>query len=341
MLFSTILWSSMDMQTRTQVMMGTIVDITLPSKVETHIDHSFDIIRDMEHILSSYSPKAYLHRLNHQKSLPTHPILVDIIKESIGYYTLTQGYFDITIGSITKELYHFGEEVASPSSLELNSAKLDIKGINLGVETIRLDENITLDLGGIGKGYAVDKVVSYLKEQNITRGRIALSGDIACLDKCDIYIQSPLGERVFAKVSTLSAYISISTSGTYRRYAKEKSQHHLIDPKQRKPQQNFISISLFAYGDNSRLDALTTAISVMPKALALSFLANHNELSYILVESNGTILFGDRKNIIDIVWLDYNETPNIQSNTKDSNIYNRSETNLIHPNTSNPINIKR
>ena len=74
----------------------------------------------------------------------------------------------MTIGSISKKLYRFGEENSSiPSPKALSQAVLSIKGIHIDETSITTQKNITVDLGGMGKGYGVDHVADYLQEQNI------------------------------------------------------------------------------------------------------------------------------------------------------------------------------
>jgi thiamine biosynthesis lipoprotein len=330
-----------EMQTRTQALMGTFVDITLPSDKQAQSSHAFEMIKNIEHILSTYDTNAHLYTLNEHKSISTHPILVEALEKSIDYYAQTYGYFDISIGAVTKGLYHFGEEVASPSTEALHKATLNIKGIHLTPHTIHLDTNITLDLGGMGKGFAVDKVAYYLREQNISKGQVALSGDIRCLNTCKLYIQSPLSDAMFASIHTQKENVSISTSGTYRRYALKKEEHHLIDPKRRAPQKNFISVSLFSLGDNSRLDAFATAVSVMPVASAISFLKEHDEISFILVKSDGEILYNDAQHLLNITWLPYKEVATIQTSNESNVAKSSKEKTLTHPNISHPIEIKR
>lgn len=277
------------MITRTQVLMGTFVDVTLEDfNASTQV---FKEIKTIEKHLSSYDSSSHLFRLNQEKSIPTDSILKEALKKSIDYYYQTNGYFDITIGSMSKNLYHFGEEVQSPSTDALQNALLDINAIIIDDKNISLTKDITLDLGGMGKGFAIDKVSHYLKKRDITQGKIALSGDILCLDSCEIYIQSPFKEEVFAKLTTKQPFSRISTSGTYRRFATTPKEHHLLNPKKRRPQQNFLSLSLFSKGNNSQLDAYATAISVMPLQEALSFLEKHKKLSYLLITSTKEIKY--------------------------------------------------
>jgi len=281
--------------------MGTYVSISLPETNNDAISSSFNLIQNIEDSLSTYDPTATLSKLNKTHTVPYDHYLAEAIKLSKSYYKETNGYFDITIGSISKKLYHFGEEKTySPSKEALQKAVLNIDGVHLNENNIRTEPHIVVDLGGMGKGYAVDKVANYLTEQNISKGVIALSGDIQCLNSCELYLQSPFSEETFAKVTTLHPYTSISTSGTYRRYATKKSEHHLINPKTASQGRAFVSVSLFTLGDNSKIDAYATAVSVMPKEEALVFLKNHKEIGYVLVEPDGNIIKGNLNRLVKI-----------------------------------------
>jgi thiamine biosynthesis lipoprotein len=293
--------------TRTRMLMGTYVSITLPTQNNKEISTSFNLIQKIEDSLSSYDNNATLAKLNTTHTVPLDNYLAESITLSKNYYNETNGYFDITIGSISKKLYHFGEEKTySPTQEALKNAKLNIDGVHIGSKTIQSDEGIVVDLGGMGKGYAVDKVAAYLNEQNISRGIIALSGDIQCLHRCELFLQSPFSESTFAKVTAKVQNLSTSTSGTYRRYATKKSEHHLINPKTASQGRAFVSVSLFTKADNSKIDAYATAVSVMPKEEALMFLKKHEEVGYVLVESDGNIVFGNLKILLEIEWLKKN-----------------------------------
>jgi len=288
-------------QTRTQALMGTFVHISLEEQHNRQISQSFRRIKEIEHSLSSYDSEALVYKLNHTHQVPYDAYLAEAISKSKQYYQDTHGYFDITIGSISKDLYHFGEENSTiPSEEALKHAKLGIDTIEINATTIRTEENITIDLGGMGKGYAVDKVADFLAEQNISKGIVALSGDIRCLDVCTFELQSPFSEQTFASLKSKVPQLSISTSGTYRRYVKDTSHHHLINPKTAKQGKAFVSVSLFTHANNTKIDAYATAISVMSKEKALAFLKAHEEIGFILVESDGKIMYGNLEKFVEL-----------------------------------------
>jgi thiamine biosynthesis lipoprotein len=298
-LLLTICLVAQEMQTRTQALMGTFVYITLPIQHNTQTSQSFNLIKEIEHSLSSYDSKALVYRLNLKHTVPYDDYLAEALKLSKTYYQDTNGYFDITIGSISKRLYHFGEENSTVPSYEaLQQAKLNIEAIEVNATTISTEKEITIDLGGMGKGYAVDKVADFLKEQNITQGIVALSGDIRCLDVCSFELQSPYSEQTFASLKSKAPQLSISTSGTYRRYIGTQEHHPLINPKTAKQSRAFVSVSLFSYANNAKIDAYATAISVMPEEVALDFLKEHDEVGYILVKNNKKIVSGNLKKFV-------------------------------------------
>ena len=340
--FSLLLFGKEEMTTRTQVLMGTFVSITLEAQHNAHITHAFEHIRQIEASLSNYDPHASLSLLNATQRIDYDPILSEALKLSTSYYRETDGYFDVTIGAISKELYHFGEDKTySPSKQALQNAHLDIHGIHINDETITTEANISIDLGGMGKGYGADKVAVYLEEQNISKGIIALSGDIRCLNLCEIYLQSPYSEQTFAKIQSKHSHLSVSTSGTYRRFATTKAEHHLINPKTALQGREFVSVSLFTTADNAKIDAYATAISVMPREKALTFLKKLKNIAFILVDKHGDILFGNTEALIDIEWLDYSEKAIKPNNSAKTDTNTNMAKSLIHPDTSNPIEMTK
>ena len=281
---SSLLFS--EMLERTQVLMGTYVSITLPKEDATALQKSFEILHAVDGSLSSYNNKADIYRLNHNRTVQLTPYSYEALTLSKKYYQKSDGYFDIAIGSITKKLYRFGEEERLVSEDDLNKANTDIKGLHFNQKKAWLDEGTMIDLGGMGKGFGVDKVAEYLHEQNISQGIIALSGDIRCLDICTMAIQNPFGEGTVAEFVTKEPNTAISTSGNYRRYIKSTKHNHLIDPKKRASQQVFASITLLSHNNNSDIDAYATAASVMQLKKARSFLDGLG-VGYVLITNSG------------------------------------------------------
>ena len=287
--------NAQELVTRTQVLMGTYASITAEQEKNSVMNLVFERMKKVEKALSSYDNEAEIYRLNHFKSVKISSDTYEALSLCKKYYMQTDGYFDITIGSITKGLYHFGENKTKlPHALELKKAKVDFKGLHFNAHKAWVDEGITIDLGGMGKGFGVDKAIEVLKEQDVTKGVVSLSGDIRCLHRCEMQIQHPFKEGLLASFTMSNKGMGISTSGNYRRYIKSKEHNHLINPKSRQSQKNFASISLISKTlSNSDLDAYATAVSVMPKDEAIGFLNRQNDLGYLMMTNKRELYLND------------------------------------------------
>jgi len=275
-----------EMLERTQVLMGTFVKISLPKEDTQAVQESFDILHAVDRALSSYDKQADIYLLNHNRTAELTPYSYEALTLSKKYYDRSDGYFDIAVGSITKGLYQFGEDEKIAREDDLSSANTDIRGLHFNPNKAWLEKGIVIDLGGMGKGFGVDKVAEYLHDENITQGVIALSGDIRCLDVCNMGIQNPFGEGLVAEFRTKEPNTAISTSGNYHRYVESTKHNHLIDPKKRASQQLFASITLLSHGSNSDIDAYATAASVMALENARLFL-DSLDVGYVLITNSG------------------------------------------------------
>jgi len=285
-----LLQSQAEMLTRSKLAMGTLVSLSVPVENKELLQKGFLLLEDLEKALSSYPPNGAIYHLNRKKTLtPLDPFTYEALVLSKKYYLQTQGYFDITIGSITKDLYHFGEQEKVVDKQTLQKANIAFFALHFERDKAFLEENISVDLGGMGKGFSVDKIATLFTTEKLSRGIISLSGDIRCIGICTLGIDDPFKEGIMARFTTKQEITGVSTSGTYRRFVKTKEHHHLIDPKAKQQQQEFLSITLIATLPNSDLDAYATAASVMPKEMAYRFLDEKN-IAYIIMQSDHRIV---------------------------------------------------
>ena len=283
------------MTQRTKILMGTFITISVNKKYKHHITPAFAIVKDVEKSLSSFDETALLYQLNKNKTIALDNNLYEALTLSARYYEQTQHYFNIAIGKITKDLYRFGEEQRIPKKEQLQQSNISLKNLIFNKNSASLRDNIKLDLGGMGKGFAVSKVADYFKDKNITDVKIAASGDIQCLGFCKIEIRNPFSNSPLAIFRTKKQNMSISTSGNYNRYVKETKNNHLINPKTKLSANEFISITLISELSSSDIDAFTTAVSVMPKEKALKFLKSL-DVGYILLDIKNNLLISTNIN---------------------------------------------
>lgn len=284
---SLFLWVSLCAETLTRIKigLGTFITISADEKHINAVEEAFGIIEEVELALSSYKPSSPIYILNHEKLARLHPLTYEALNLSKQYYEQTQGYFDITVGSITKDLYRFGEDERVPSEEELKEAHVSFANLSFDAKKASLSAHAKVDLGGMGKGFAVDKATAFLREKKVDDAVISASGDIRCLAICKIEIQNPLAELPLASFETLAPDAAISTSGNYNRYVKSTQNNHLINPKKKVSQDKFISITLISHLPNSDIDAYATAASVMSSEKAYAFL-DALPLAYIILQAD-------------------------------------------------------
>ncbi|MDD7281135.1 FAD:protein FMN transferase [Floccifex sp.] len=226
-----------------------------------------------------------------------HPVKVD--KELIECIEIAQEVyqlspeFDITSGDLLSiwheyrmegmELNDQGKDGSIPSETELQEA-LKHKGfdkIKVTKDSVQLlDPDVSLDLGGIAKGFATQKVKEKLNEQGLTNGFINAGGNVVLLgekeDGWRIGIQKPDTNESLLTYYTEKP-ISIVTSGDYQRYYQANNQRysHIIDPSTGYPATRYHSVSVIM--DDSRYaDALSTLFFCIEKDEAIDII---NELN--------------------------------------------------------------
>ena len=257
---------------RTKVLMGTFVSISLQEKDKMYFNNVFKILKEVDNSISSYKQNSPIFILNKSKKAKINLYTYEALELSEEYYKKTDGYFDIAIGSITKDLYKFGGNEHLASALELDASNISISNLKFDKKEAFLKGSVKIDLGGMGKGFGVDKSIKYLKNQHVTNTIVALSGDIRCLGSCKIAVNNPFGKKPLAEFDTIKNEMGISTSGNYNRYVHDTKHNHLINPKTKNSQNNFVSITLISQLKNSDLDAYATAVSVMPPSKTYLFL---------------------------------------------------------------------
>lgn len=281
--------------------MGTYASISLDSDVKL-IGDGFKLLNDIEDSLSTYKSSSVLSKLNSDKYVRLDSFSYEALKLSKKYYKESYGYFNIAIGNITKNLYRFGDNLEFiPHPKILHSTKSTFDSLMFNVYEAKLNDDIKLDLGGMGKGYGVEKVKKLFLDSGVKKAKIALSGDIACIGSCSVYVQNPfIKDSLLFELNTTNFITSFSTSGTYNRYVKNQKNNHLINPYSKNNQNYFSSITLISTLPNSDIDAYATAASVMPFDRSIKFL-DSMKLAYILITHDKEIIVS--KNITEYCTL--------------------------------------
>ncbi len=198
----------------------------------------------------------------------------DLIEKAKEYCNITEGAFDITIAPVVKA-WGFTEEVKRVPSDEEIQQKLQLVDNNkLHIDkqnsTVYLEnENMSIDLGGIAKGYASNKVNEILKKNGVSSAVISLGGNVSVPGKRPdgtkwrIAVQDPMNSEGYVGILNVED-TSVITSGVYQRFFEQngKKYHHIIDTKTGKPTQNGLLSVTIVCDNGAMADALSTSVMV-------------------------------------------------------------------------------
>ena len=211
-------------------------------------------------------------------------------------------------------MYDFIDEIM-PSTREIDSALFFVgyeKIICNDGNLIKDDPEIFIDLGGIAKGFIVDKATQYLKEKGVNYAAINAGGDLFVMrnSKTDVWkigIQHPRNQSaLFGSIEVKDR--AVVTSGDYEQYfIKEgKRIHHIIDPKTGLPSYNSVSVTVIA--QNATIaDALCTALFVMGPELGIKLVDREVDVEALIIfEQDGELcyVFSDNFDKFDFTLLD-------------------------------------
>ncbi len=256
-----------------------------------------DAIRDLEKQLSRTDPDSEVSRLNASAGEPVEVgedlgVLLELAKY---YHGSTGGAFNIAVAPVVSAWGFTEDSFQVPSQAELDGLLELVQGPSYigprssgGTICYSLGPGQAIDLGGIAKGYAADKIVKVLQEHDVPRANINLGGNVLAYgDRPDgtpwrVGIQDPARadeQNAFAGVLALTDSFAV-TSGGYQRYFEEggKRYHHIIDPSTGYPADSGLtSVTVVAGlggGDGfpgTMCDAYSTALFIMGEEQALAF----------------------------------------------------------------------
>ena len=174
---------------RTQFIMGTLVEITIQESnndlAQHAINKSFNEMSRLEKIMSTHLPNSELSQLNtlarRETKITVSSDLLKVIQRGVHWGKLSNGAMDITIGPAVK-LWEFNTETPTlPDAAKLQEATsfIDYKNIAIDGSSVSLKKTgMSLHLGAIGKGYAVDQAIGILKKMGVKSGLVNAGGDL-------------------------------------------------------------------------------------------------------------------------------------------------------------------
>ncbi len=294
---------------RVQLQMGTYARVLIYDGNNKDVDAAFAEIKKLDNLLSDYNPNSEISEINNmagEKAVKVNPQVIEVLEIAKNIASQTDGAFDPTIGALTIGVYRFGRESDTEPNIEnIDKAKslVNYKDLIIDGDYVYLKrEGMMIDLGAIGKGYAVEKAVTVLKERGIKHGLVSLSGDLRVFGReLEIAIKNPGAPGAIATFTTGASNTAISTSGSYERSVDIEGEvyHHLLVPESGKPGSDFISLTVVMEGSSTLADGYATALFIMGKDAALEFINSHSEIGVFIAFPDRSIYYN--QTFIDLV----------------------------------------
>ncbi|MGQ9637396.1 MAG: FAD:protein FMN transferase [Thermodesulfobacteriota bacterium] len=288
-----------------QVLMGTVVEIALigkdQRKAKKDAVQAFQEIRRIEQLMSLWIERGDVFRINQyagRQWVKVSPETLYLIKKSIEISERSEGGFDITIAPLV-ELWRRAWAKGYPPSEEELKESLNLVGfrnimIRPDCKILLKKEGMSIDLGGIAKGYAVDRAFELLRRLGYRNLIVNAGGDLRVGgakfgQPWSIGIQDPRNsEKLIGKISLNDA--AIATSGDYEKYFiyQEKRYHHILNPKNGMPAEGCRSVSVISK-EAIFADAMATAIFVLGPEKGLRLCQDTKGLECVIIDNDGTI----------------------------------------------------
>jgi thiamine biosynthesis lipoprotein len=155
-------------QRRARPLLGTLVEIGLPARQARHFDAAFAAVLEVQRCLSRFDADSDIARFNALRcgawSL-ARPVTQAVLAAATDLQRVSSGVFDISLGT-------------APAGWRCEAGRLH-----------KLDGRVRLDLGGIGKGHAVDCAVQVLREQGCEAGWVNAGGDLRAFGDVEVPVQ--------------------------------------------------------------------------------------------------------------------------------------------------------
>jgi thiamine biosynthesis lipoprotein len=258
-----------------------------------------DTLEDQLTIYRDHSEVSQLNRTAASKPVVVERGLFDLLQQSVRLYEDTAGAFDITAGPLTKVWGFHRREGRIPTNDTLQQAKQSVGSnwleLDSTTSTVRfLCRGLEINLGAIGKGFALDRCADLLQSQGIDNylihgGRSSLLAAGSRHDEThtnggwSIALRHPLRhEQALGELWLRDRACATSSSGNQFFHFAGKRYGHVIDPRSGYPADDLLSATVLA-PTAAEADALATAFFVMGASASLAYCRQHPDLAAVLI----------------------------------------------------------
>ena len=274
------------------------------AKANDGIEHVFREFDRLEALLSNWKNDSDVTRLNNNAGITPVKVSQDtiaVLRIAREVSDLTRGKFDITFGVLT-DIWRFDHDqddiVPEHALIEPRLKRIDYKAVEVdstaGTAFINRP-GMKVHLGGIGKGYAVDRAIALLRDQGFRDFLIQAGGDlyVAGTDggkPWKLGIADPRGNHdAFARVQITDG--TFSTSGDYERFFMKdgKRYHHILDPDFGEPARGCRSVTLVS-NRAVMADAVAKGVFILGPAEGMKLIEQLPDIEGVIVTDDNEVL---------------------------------------------------
>lgn len=286
---------------RTRLLLGTSVTVTVlhaqkDSGLEA-ITAAFGEMERIERLMSSYDPGSEVSRLNKNGSIEADPEVARLVERALYFSRLSGGAFDISVQPLLELFEKTFEERGGPpgaGEVEAAGALVDYSRIAVSGNEISIPEGMQVTLGGIAKGYAIDRAVSMLRARGVEQALVNAGGDMRALGNgkegpWKIALQNPRDPGDYLAILPLSG-IAVATSGDYERYFDPAMEyHHIIDPRTGLSASGLMSVTIVTR-TAVEADALATAVFVLGRDKGMGLVESLDNVEALIITSEREVV---------------------------------------------------
>jgi thiamine biosynthesis lipoprotein len=258
--------------------------------------------RRVDEAMSTYKPGSEISRVNaHAADAPMAigEELFGLVERSLALSAASGGAFDITYDSVGY-LYDFrARQRPTDSEIAERLDAVDYRHVVLDRERRTIffkTKGVRINLGGIGKGYVVERAAAMLRARGVEHALLNAGGDTRVIGdrRGQPWIVGIRHPRVADEVVTRLPLVdeAISTSGDYERYFEENGRryHHIINPATGRPTEGILTVTVIG-PDGTLTDGLDTAIFVLGVEKGLELIEAYPEYETIIVDAAGKVSY--------------------------------------------------
>ena len=308
-LMAALLWwqpATADWHRRDVDMMGTRISAELwhpdPAAGDAALDAVIDEFHRIDELMSTYIPTTQMSRINQfaaERAVVVDEELFRLIDRALELSVLTGGAFDITYDSVGYLYDYRRRQRPSEQQIASRLGSIDYRHVKLDQSrsSVRFAApGVRINLGGIAKGYAVERGVAILRARGVNHAVVAAGGDSRVLgDRRGapwiVGIRDPRADnRVVTRLPLVDE--AVSTSGDYERFFDEKGirYHHILDPDSGESAASVASVTILG-PDATTTDGLSTSLFVLGVERGLTLITELEGYEAVVIDAYGRLFY--------------------------------------------------